>query len=478
MNTNSNYDAVIVGAGPNGIAAAITLAQEGWKTLLIEGSDTLGGGMRSGERTLPGYVHDICSAVHPLANASAFFRQLDLEKYGLRWIHSPVEVAHPLDGGQAILAYRSLDDTGQQLGADGDAYKRLMQPFVNNYTALLDDLHGPLPLPPKHPLLTARFGLKGVQPAVGFAKRSFREMYARSLFAGMGAHAILPLDQPGTAAAGILLGMTLHAVGWPLAEGGSQSIADALLNLYYSLGGELVSGWKINSLDELPESRAVLLNLAPKSLLEIAGDKFPNRYRRKLNKYRYGAGIFKIDYALSEPIPWENQECARAITVHIGGTLQEIRQSELAMARSEHAERPFVLLSQPTLFDPGRAPAGKHIAWAYCHVPNGSKVDMTSRIEDQIERFAPGFRECILKRHTTNSEQLESYDPNFVGGDISSGQQDLIQQFARPVASLQPYRTPIKGVYLCSSATPPGGGVHGMCGYRAAQLVLKDTARA
>jgi len=467
-------DAVIVGSGPNGLAAAITLAQAGWKTLVIEGSDTLGGGMRSGERTLPGFVHDICSAVHPLANASVFFRDLPLDRYGLRWIHSPHELAHPLDEEWVILADRSLELTAAGLGVDSHAYRQLMTPFSENIHKLLDDLHGPFPLPPRHPILTARFGIKGLQSALRLAHRSFNTREAQALFAGMAAHSILPLDSPGTAAAGILMGITLHSVGWPIAAGGSQRIADALINYLKTLNGEVTTGWQVKSLEELPAARVILLDIAPKGFISIAGDSLPTRYRHQLEKFHYGAGIFKIDYALSDPVPWKNPACAHAITVHVGGTIEEISDSESSLVRGELAEKPFVLLSQPTAFDPSRAPAGKHIAWAYCHVPNGSTVDMTSRIEAQIERFAPGFQDCILERHTTNSKQLEAYNPNYVGGDISAGQQDIVQQFARPVVSLNPYRTPLKGVYLCSSSTPPGGGVHGMCGYRAAQQVLKD----
>jgi phytoene dehydrogenase-like protein len=451
----ADYDAIIVGSGPNGLAAAITLAQEGWKTLVIEASETIGGGMRSGERTLPGFLHDICSAVHPLANASLFFRQLDLEKHGLRWMHSPVEMAHPLDGGEAVLAARDIEATAQTLGEDRAAYQKLMAPFTREYQLILDELHGPFPLLPRRPFSMARFGLVGLQSAQGLSQRAFRTAEAQALFAGFGGHSILPLERAGTGAAAIILGMTLHAVGWPLARGGSQTIADALLAILTSLGGEIQTGWEVKTLHELPKVPAVLLDITPKSLVSMAGDQLPDRYRQQLLNFTYGAGT-------------------QAITVHVGGSMEEIVLSEAAPERGEHAERPFVLLSQPTLFDSSRAPEGKHIAWAYCHVPNCSTVDMTERIEAQIERFAPGFRERVLARHTTNSLELEKYNPNYVGGDISAGRQDIIQQFARPVASLQPYRTPLKGVYLCSSSTPPGGGVHGMCGYRAARLALRD----
>lgn len=474
MPKSSTYDAIIVGSGPNGLAAAIILAREGWKTLVIEARSTPGGGMRSSEVTLPGFVHDICSSVHPLAASSRLFTQLPLDQFGLQWIYSPSPVGHPLPNGQAILAYPSITETALQLGKDRQAYTKLFKNLSLNYSRLLEDIHGPLPIIPHHPLVTGAFGLKAVQSAYGLAKRVFSTEQARALFMGYAAHSILPLEWPGTAAAGLLIGSSAHAIGWPVAKGGSQALANALVAYLQSLGGQIQTGWDIKSLEELPSSRAILLDVSPKSFLHLGGDRLPTRYRNQLQRYRYGAGIFKIDYALDGPVPWKDPALGKSITVHIGGTMDEIAQSEREAENGIHSEKPFVLLAQASLFDPGRAPTGKHTLWTYCHVPQGSEVDMTSRIEEQLERFAPGFRDLVLARHTTNAVELEAYNPNYVGGDISSGQQTLYQQFARPVPSLSPYRTPVKGVYLCSSATPPGGGVHGMCGYQAARCVLAD----
>jgi phytoene dehydrogenase-like protein len=474
MEKSSSYDAVIIGSGPNGLAAAIILARQGWKTLVIEARNTPGGGMRSSEVTLPGFIHDICSSVHPLAASSRIFTQFPLDKFGLRWIYSPSPVGHPLPKDQVVLAYPSIADTASQLGKDERAYTHLFTRLSQNYPRLLEDIHGPLPLFPHHPLVTGAFGLKAVQSAYGLAKRTFSGETARALFTGYAAHSILPLEWPGTAAAGLLIGGSAHAIGWPIAEGGSQSLANALVAYLESLGGQVQTGWDVKSLEELPKSQAILLDLSPKSFLQLAGDRLPTRYRDQLQRYRYGAGIFKIDYALDGPVPWKDPVLGQSITVHVGGMMEEIAQSEREAENGIHSVKPFVLVAQASLFDPSRAPAGKHTLWTYCHVPHGSDVDMTSRIEAQIERFAPGFRDLVLARHTTNSVELEAYNPNYVGGDISSGQQTLFQQFARPVPSLSPYRTPLKGVYLCSSATPPGGGVHGMCGYQAARCVLAD----
>ncbi len=474
MQSAYEYDAVIVGSGPNGLAAAIILARAGWKTLVIESHSTPGGGMRTGEVTLPGFSHDICSSVHPLAASSRLFTRLPLEKFGLKWIFPPIAVGHPLDDGSAILAEQDLAVTAEQLGQDQRAYIHLFEKISESYTQLLEDLHGPLPLPPRHPILTGLFGLKAVQTAAGLNRRVFKEEKARALFAGYAAHSILPLETPGTAAAGLLIGGSVHAIGWPIAAGGSQAIANSLVGYLESLGGTVQTNWEVTKLDELPKCRAVLLDISARALIRLSGEKLPSRYRTRLNKFRYGSGIFKIDYALDGPVPWKNPGLLNTITVHVGGTSAEICASEAAAHRGIHTERPFVLVAQASLFDPNRAPAGKHTLWAYCHVPSGSTIDMTGPLEAQIERFAPGFRERILARKTTNSQELEAYNPNYVGGDISSGEQNLYQQFARPVASLSPYRTPLKGVYLCSSSTPPGGGVHGMCGYQAAKRVLKD----
>jgi phytoene dehydrogenase-like protein len=474
MRSDDSYDAVIVGSGPNGLTAAITLAREGWKTLVVEARPTPGGGMRSAELTLPGFVHDVCSSVHPLAASSRILNQFPLEQFGLKWIYPPIPVGHPLDDGPAILCHPSLEQTATGLGVDNQAYLRLFRKISSGYTQLLEDIHGPLPLVPRHPFLTASFGLKAVQSALSLAKRSFQGDRARALFAGYAAHSILPLEWPGTAAAGLLIGGSAHAIGWPIAQGGSQFIASAMVGYLESLGGQVITNWEVHHLDELPKSKVKLLDVSPKSLLRLASGHLPPGYCRKLEKYRYGAGVFKVDYALDGPVPWKDPTLRSTVTVHLGGRLEEIAASERAAEQGLVSEKPFVLLAQASLFDPSRSPQGKHTLWVYCHVPHGSDVDMTSKIEAQIERFAPGFRDLILARHTTNAVELEAYNPNYVGGDISSGQQTLYQQFARPVPSLSPYRTPLKGVYLCSSSTPPGGGVHGMCGYQAAKCAWSD----
>ena len=492
----NQYDAVIVGAGPNGLAAAIRLAQRGLSVQVIEGCDTIGGGTRTAELTLPGYHHDVCSAIHPLSLVSPFLRTLPLEQYGLEWIQPPAAFAHPLENGQALTVERSIEDTAAQLGADGAAYRRLVTPFVNRWQDLVADSLGGIPLPPKHPFLLARFGLRALQSARGLARFNFRGELARAAFAGSAAHSMLSLDQPVTAGFGLIMFITAHAVGWPLARGGSQHITDAMAAYLRSLGGEIVTGRMITRMDELPASRAVLFDLTPRQMMRIIGGKettaganltgnqqpkgglLPASYRRRLQRFRYGMGVCKVDFALSAPIPWQNPAVARAATVHVGGTLEEIFTSEQASSDGEHAERPFVLLAQQSLFDPSRAPQDvatpRHTAWAYCHVPGGSTIDMTARIEAQIERFAPGFRDTILARHTYTADQMEAYNPNYIGGDINGGAQDLFQFFTRPLPSLSPYTTPLKGVYICSSSTPPGGGVHGMCGFHAANAAIKD----
>jgi phytoene dehydrogenase-like protein len=466
------YDAVVVGAGPNGLASAITLARAGRSVLVLEGQQTIGGGTRSDELTLPGFVHDVCSAIHPLGVASPFFRDLPLAQYGLEWVFPPAAVAHPFDDGSAAVLERSVDATGESLGRDAAAYRRLMGPLLADWEGLASDLLGPLPLPPRHPLAMARFGLKAVRSARGLAESAFEGDRARALFAGLAAHSILPLERPVSAAFGLVLGTVAHAVGWPMARGGSGQIADALAAHLRSLGGEIVTGRCVESLDQLPPAGAILLDVTPRQLLQIAGDRLPTRYRRALGRYRYGPGVFKLDWALDGPIPWKAPACSRAGTVHLGGTLPEIAASEQAVWRGELSERPYVIVVQQTLFDPTRAPEGKHTGWAYCHVPNGSTIDMTERIEAQLERFAPGFRDLILARSVMSPTALERHDPNYIGGDINGGVQDLGQLFTRPVARINPYTTPVRGLYLCSSSTPPGGGVHGMCGYFAAKAAL------
>lgn len=482
------YDAVVVGAGPNGLAAAITLARAGWTVQVIEAAATVGGGTRTAELTLPGFRHDVCSAVHPLALSSAFFRDLPLDRYGLEWIHPPLPLAHPLDDNTAVILDRSIDVTAAGLGRDGGAYRRLMQPLVSRWSSITEDLLGPPPLPPRHPLTLAWFGLEAIMPASLLARLFFREERARALFAGSAAHSVLPLSRAGSAAFGLILSMAGHAVGWPIARGGSQAIADALAAYLRDLGGEIVTGQLVTSLTALPPTRAVLLDVSPINLVRIAGDELPASYQRKLKRYRHGPAAFKIDWALDGPIPWTATDCHRAGTIHLGGTLAEMSRSEHEAWHGIRPQNPYIILTQPSLFDPTRAPAGKHVAWAYCHVPNLHQTSttqagpppqapdpaiMVERIEAQIERFAPGFKERVLARHVMTPADFERYNPNYVGGDIVGGVQDLFQFFARPVLSRSPYNTPGEGIYLCSASTPPGGGVHGMCGYHAAQAVLK-----
>jgi phytoene dehydrogenase-like protein len=465
------YDAVVVGSGPNGLAAAITIARAGHSVLLFEASDTVGGGTRSAELTLPGFVHDVCSAVHPLAISSQFFRSLPLADHGLKWIQPPTPLAHPLDDGSAILAERSIELTAQNLGNDGKSYANLFGPLADNWNKLESFLMGPLAAA-RHPIISARFGLHAMQSASAIARKCFREPRARALFAGYAAHSILPLDRLPSGAFGLMLGITAHSAGWPFAAGGSQSIADALASHLKSLGGEIITGKSIESVDQLPPAKAILFDLTPRQLLKVVQTRIPTRFRAKLASFRYGPGVCKVDWALDAPIPWTAEECLRAGTIHIGGTIEEIEASERAPWAGEHAARPFVLLAQPTLFDPSRAPAGKHIVWAYCHVPNGSTFDMSQRIEDQIERFAPGFRKLILKRSVMLPASLEAHNSNLIGGDIGGGASDLAQFFLRPTRRL--YRTPAKNVFICSSSTPPGAGVHGLCGYRAALAALRS----
>jgi phytoene dehydrogenase-like protein len=462
----------VVGSGPNGLAAAITLAREGFSVLLIEASPTIGGGTRTAPLTLPGFLHDVCSAVHPFALASPFLGSLPLAKHGLELIHPPAPLAHPLDDGRTAMLERSVEETGRSLGRDSSAYRRLMGPFVRSADALFADLIGPLK-PPRHPILAARFGVRAIQPSTRLARSWFADEPARALIAGLAAHSILPLEYWATAAIGLVLGLAGHAVGWPIIRGGSQGLSQCLASYFRSLGGEVVTDWRVSSLDELPPARVMLLDVTPRQVVRIAGPRLPSRFVRRLDCYRYGAGVFKLDWALSGPIPWRSGECARAGTVHVGGTLDEVAASEAAVGRGLHPDRPFVLLSQPSLFDPSRAPLGQHTAWAYCHVPNGSAVDMTGRIEAQIERFAPGFRDLILARHVMAPCDFETYNANYIGGDINGGAQDLRQLFTRPVARLDPYSTPVQGLYICSSSTPPGGGVHGLCGYYAARAALR-----
>ncbi len=467
-------DAVVIGAGPNGLAAAITLAQAGCAVLVLEAAGTPGGGLRSAELTRPGFIHDVCSAIHPLGLGSPFFRGLPLAGYGLDWIHPPAPLAHPFDDGTAAVLERSVTATAATLGRDGPAYERLLGPLAADWKRLAVDLLGPLPLPPRHPLALARFGLRAIRSAAGLARSRFAEEPARALLAGMAAHSMLPLTRPVSAAFGLVLGLLGHAVGWPMPRGGAQRLADALVAHLRALGGEIETGRPVTSLAQLPPCRLVLADVTPRQLLALAGERLPPGYRRQLERYRYGPGVFKLDYALDGPIPWRAVACGRAGTVHLGGPLAQIAASEQAVWQGRPPERPFVLLAQPSLFDPGRAPAGGHTLWAYCHVPPGCAEDMSGRIEAQIERFAPGFKERILARHSLGPAGLEAYNANYVGGDINGGVQDIGQLFTRPVLRLRPYATPLAGLYLCSASTPPGGGVHGMCGYHAARAALRE----
>ena len=473
MPTHYAYDAIVVGSGPNGLSAAITLAQAGRSVVVYEARATIGGGSRSKELTLPGFVHDVCSAIHPLGFGSPFLRTLPLEQYGLHWIHPTTPLAHPLDDGTAMLLERSIEATGATLGSDALAYQKLMSPLVASWNTLAKAFLGPLrPQTFFHPFTMARFGLQAIQSPQSLARHTFKEERACALFAGLSAHSMLPLNQSPGAAFGLMLGILGHVVGWPMPQGGSQKIVDALAAYLRSLGGEIIINAEIKSIDALPAARAILFDVTPRQLLRIAGQRLPEGYQRQLRHYRYGPGVFKIDYALDGPVPWKATECLQAGTVHLGGTLPEIATAEYSVSRGEIPEKPFVLIAQQSLFDDTRAPSGKQTLWTYCHVPNGSTVDMTERIEAQIERFAPGFRDRVLARSITTPLDLEHYNANYIGGDINGGIQDLWQLFTRPTIRPVPYATPAHGIYLCSSSTPPGGGVHGMCGYFAAQAAL------
>ncbi len=471
----AELDAVVVGAGPNGLVAAITLAQAGRRVLVVEAADRPGGGTRSVELMQPGIVHDVCSAIHPLGLGSPALRNLPLETHGLRWVQPDVPLAHPLDDGRVALLHRSVDETAAGLGADADAYRRLFGPLVDSGFDLTDGLLSPLTVPPRHPIALARYGVAGIGSADRLARRRFSTDEARGLFAGLAGHSILSLRSPVTAGYGMMLGVLGHLVGWPMAAGGSQAIADALVSLLESLGGTVECDRRVTSLAELPAAPVTMLDVTPRQVIAMAGHRLPDRYRRTLEKFRYGPGVCKVDWILSGPIPWTNPDCARSATVHVGGTLAEIVAAEDEVQAGRHPERPFVLLAQQTLFDATRAPAGTHTAWAYCHVPNGSTLDVSDRIDAQIERFAPGFRDVVSDRHVMLPAAMEAHDTNYIGGDINGGVADFRQFVARPTLGLHPWRTPVEGLWMCSSSTPPGGGVHGMCGYLAAKDVLRRT---
>jgi phytoene dehydrogenase-like protein len=469
-----SFDVTVIGAGPNGLAAAIELARAGWSVCVIEANDSIGGGARSEELTLPGFIHDVCSAVHPLAAASPFFLRLPLKDYGLEFLEPPIALAHPFDDGSAAVLYRSLQTTTESLGRDGSTYNKLIGPLVDAWTEISQDLLAPIRLP-KHPWRMARFGFYGMQSIQYLTKTKFKEEHTRALFAGLAAHSFLSLNQATTSAFALMLATTAHVTGWPIARGGSQKVVHALAGYLRSLGGTIVTGSRIRSLSELPKSKVVMCDVTPRQLVSIAGEQLPSGFRRKLMKYRYGPGAFKVDWALSAPVPWKSALCRQTATVHLGGSFSEIAASEEAIWKGDCADHPFLIVCQPSLFDPTRAPTGQHTLWAYCHVPNGSRVDMTERIEQQFERFAPGFRQLVIERSARSPEDLERHNANLIGGDINGGVQDWRQLFTRP--TFRAYSTPVRGLYICSSSTPPGGGVHGMCGYHAARRALREMKR-
>ena len=471
----SRLDAVVVGSGPNGLAAAVELARNGADVLVMESAETIGGGTRTAELTLPGFHHDVCSAAHPLGILSPYLSGLPLAKHGLTWIQPPASVAHPLDRQPAVILRKSMAATAGSLTPDTNAYRRLVAPFLRHPHELIAEILGPGHLP-RHPLLLARFGAPALLPATLLGRSWFRGERARALLAGCAAHSILPLGRPVSAAVGLLFLVTGHVETWPIAHGGSSSITSALAGYLRSLGGRIETGKEVHALADLPPSRILLFDTSPDQVASIAEPVLPSRYLRRLGRYRYGPGIFKVDWALDGPIPWTDSACLDAATVHVGGTLDEIASAESAVWRGQHPARPFTIVVQPSLFDASRAPAGKHTGWAYCHVPAGSTLDRTEAIERQVERFAPGFRDRILARHVMNTVDLEQYNANYVGGAITGGVTDLGQLFTRPVARVDPYSTPNPDIFICSASTPPGGGVHGMCGYHAARSALRRLA--
>ncbi len=471
MAASGKYDAVVVGSGPNGLTAAVVLARAGLSVLVMEANERIGGGCRTAELTVPGFQHDVCSAIHPMGALSPVFYEIGLESFGVEWVYPPEPLAHPLPDGRVALLSKSLEETANALGIDAASWKRMFGHLLQRQNDLFREILQPIRIP-KHPILMARFGLSALRSCASVLDR-FRTDEARALFAGCAAHSILPLNRLGTASFGLVLALSAHAVGWPCVRGGSVKIIEALERCLRSHGGEIVTNIRVRQLNDVPDSRAVLFDLTPRQVVQIAGDQLSSGYLRQARNFEYGPGVFKVDWALSRPIPWENPACARAATVHVAGTAEELMQSEGALGEGRVSERPFVLVAQQSLFDDSRAPAGKHTGWAYCHVPSGCAIDMTERIEAQIERFAPGFRDTILARHSISPAQYESYNANFIGGDIGGGANTLKQFLFRPFARWDPYCTPNPRLFICSSSTPPGGGVHGMCGYWAAQSALR-----
>jgi phytoene dehydrogenase-like protein len=475
--TAYEFDAAVVGSGPNGLAAAIRIAQHGFSTVVFEGNKRIGGACRTEELTLPGFHHDVGSAVHPMTFASPFFSSLPLEKYALSWCHPQIPLVHPISQTQVATLVRSISETGKILGKDASAYRKLFEPLVLQSKTILEEFLQPIIHLPRHPFQMARFGSLALNSIEHLIRSRFSTEPAKALLAGLGAHSCLPFNDPGSAAFALVLGMLAHAVGWPIPRGGAEAITRALSEHFQALGGTIQTNVSITRLGQLPESRVVLFDITPRQLVQILGGLLPLRYRRKLERFKYGPGIFKIDYALDGPIPWIHPECEKAGTIHLGGTYDEIAQAERQVSRGHHAEHPFLLLSQPTVIDSSRAPLNRHIAWVYGHVPNGSSWDMTKSFEKAIARFAPGFQDRVLAIRVSSSVELERINPNLLGGSITGGANNLWQLIARPILSPVPYRTPMKGIYLCSSSTPPGGGVHGMCGFNAANAALKDLER-